>query len=162
MIRINGKLEIDEDVIQDLSVVDPRTEGAVGADGSFGKSTDGIYWVKTGSADADWEVLAVTQDGDFVGEFPPNRGLTIYEDDKTKFGYYPDAVSTVSSIANCDPLYLEGGSKLTDLSFSSCGFSGNFSLSDTSGLTSLTDLSFSLCGYLGFSLDTSGLTSLTY
>jgi hypothetical protein len=74
-----------------------------------------------------------------------------------------DHTAEFSSFADdaCDPLVAIGGSSLTSLSFSYCGY--DFSLPDTSGLTALTSLGFSRCGYSSsFSLsDTSGLTALT-
>jgi len=85
----------------------------------------------------------------------------------TKGGVLGYSVGPTAGFSNfpddsCDPLVGIGGSALTSLSFSSCGFYGNFSLPDTSGLTALTTLTFSSCGSYGFSLsDTSGLTSLT-
>jgi len=60
-----------------------------------------------------------------------------------------DHTAEFSSFADdaCDPLVAIGGSSLTSLSFSYCGY--DFSLPDTSGLTALTSLWFTYCGYGG-------------
>jgi hypothetical protein len=146
---------------------------------TYGRKDGAWEQITSGIPDAPSDgTLYGRQDGDWKPTFRGQNELAIFSgstDGTTPLGTLlaysnGDHTAEFSGFPSdaCNPIVPIGGAALTTLSFDNCG-SENFTLSDTSGLTSLTSLSFSDCvngstGFYGgnFTLsDTSGLTALT-
>jgi hypothetical protein len=104
-----------------------------------------------------------------VQKYCPDPWLYVYLDDRSLYSYYENnknvVVNNISD--NCNPLYLIGGTVITDLTFNSCGNTAPFLLNLYPGYQSLTNLSFNNCGLydtFGFSTQYNlpALTNLSF